>query len=225
MNDVVAPAFATRHVGEIATSLPGATAVFRAHKLDFCCGGNVPLAEAAAARGRDLAAIEAALAAIDPGAPRQPASDPAALIETIISRYHAVHRRELPELVRLARRVEAVHARNPAVPNGLAERLEALETELRAHMAKEEAILFPMMLADPGATGGAMAAGPIARMRAEHDDHGAALEAIGACTQGLPAEACTTWRALDAGLRKFSDDLMEHVHLENNVLFPMFERD
>ncbi|MBS3025469.1 hemerythrin domain-containing protein, partial [Acidiphilium multivorum] len=73
--------------------------------------------------------------------------------------------------------------------------------------------------------GGEMARAAIQVMRAEHEDHGAVLAGIEAITGGrvAPQGACATWRALYLGLGKFHDDLMMHVHLENNVLFPRFE--
>lgn len=212
---------AGRTVAEIAASLPGATAVFRARKMDFCCGGAVPLAQAAAEKGVDLASLEADLAALDG---RQAASDAdlptAALVGRILERYHAVHRRELPELIRLARRVEAVHRGVADAPEGIADALEEMELELAEHMVKEERILFPMILAGQGA----MAGGPIVLMRHEHDDHGDRLARVLALSNDAtpPEGACTTWRALCSGIRKFADDLQEHVHLENNVLFPRF---
>ncbi len=211
--------FAVRPVGEIAAALPGATAVFRKYKLDFCCGGDVPLAEAAAARGASLATLEAELAALAPdqAAPPQQTEALIALIET---RYHATHRRELPELLRLARRVEAVHGDKPEAPRGLAALLETMAAELEAHMQKEEQVLFPLMRRG----GHPMIVHPIGMMRHEHDGHGAHLRALEALTGGgvPPACACNTWRALYAGTSKLTDDLMAHIHLENNVLFPRF---
>lgn len=221
MSTTTTEGFAGRTLSDIAASLPGATAVFRKRKMDFCCGGGVPLSEAAAAKGLDLDAIEAELEALDTGAaPADAALPTEALIGRILERYHAVHRRELPELVRLAHRVEAVHRQNPQVPAGLGDLLEEVEQELTSHMMKEERILFPMMLAGQGASAG----GPIAVMRHEHDDHGAQLARIMALTADAtpPEGACTTWRALYSGIRKFAEDLTEHVHLENNVLFPRF---
>jgi regulator of cell morphogenesis and NO signaling len=211
--------FADRSIGEIAATLPGATAVFRRHKLDFCCGGSVSLAEAAASRAAPLPAIESALAALAPAAAAPP-QETAALIALIEERYHATHRRELPELIALARRVERVHADHPAAPAGLAALLATMEDEMLDHMAKEERILFPMMRGG----GHPMIRQPIAMMRHDHNGHAAHLREIERLTQGAtpPAGACNSWRALYAGVRKFTDDLTEHVHLENTVLFPRF---
>ena len=222
MTETLAPAagaFAARPVAEIAAALPGATAVFRRHKLDFCCGGQAPLADAVAARGADLGRVEAELASLVPA----PASAPEAtddLIALIETRYHATHRRELPELIRLARRVEAVHCDRAEAPHGLAALLAGIAAELEEHMQKEEQVLFPLMRRG----GHPMIGHPIGMMRHEHDSHGAQLRALDALTTGgvPPAAACNTWRALYAGTRKLADDLMEHIHLENNVLFPRF---
>jgi len=207
-------------VGEIAANLPGATAVFRRFGMDFCCKGNVALADSARERGIALADVERALAALDNAAPSAAPQESAALVDHIVSRYHDTHRRELPELIQLARKVEKVHAKRSDVPRGLADLLERMSIELQQHMAKEELILFPAMKQS-------MAAGldmPIARMRHEHDDHGAHLRELDRLTNGItvPSDACRTWQALYAGLAKLVDDLMEHIHLENNVLFPRF---
>ena len=212
--------FAEQTVADIATRLPGATAVFRAHKIDFCCGGARPLSEAAAERAVPVELIEAELRRLSPDAPREAPNETCALIGHILVRYHETHRRELPELLRLAARVEARHAGHPAVPTGLHETLEELYQALDEHMCKEEQALFPLMMQG----GLPVIAAPILRMRHDHDGHGDRLRRIDELTHGLklPADACATWRALYAGLAKLADDLHEHVHLENNVLFPRF---
>jgi regulator of cell morphogenesis and NO signaling len=207
-------------VGEIAAAVPGATAVFRRFGLDFCCKGNVALADSARQRGVDPADVERALAALDGVADRSTAPrDTPALIDHILARYHDTHRRELPELIQLARKVEKVHAKRSDAPRGLADLLRRMAVELEQHMAKEELILFPAM--KRSMTG---LDAPIACMRHEHDGHGEHLGELAALTNQitLPADACRTWQALYAGLAKLSDDLMEHIHLENNVLFPRF---
>jgi regulator of cell morphogenesis and NO signaling len=211
---------ASRSLGDIAASLPGATAVFRRHKLDFCCGGSASLEQAARHKGVDLAPVEAELNSLSPAPSTEPESVED-LIQHILDRYHQVHRRELPELRALALRVERVHVDHPTAPKGLSDLLSRMQDELESHMQKEEQILFPMMLSG----GNPMIVHPIGIMRHEHDSHGEELKALAALTGDLtvPAEACTTWRALYAGLAKLTEDLTEHIHIENNILFPKFE--
>lgn len=145
---------------------------------------------------------------------------PAALIDHILERYHETHRRELPELIAMAEKVERVHAAHPQAPKGLAALLKLMSDELDMHMRKEEAVLFPMMRQGAGP----MIAHPIARMRIEHDDHNERVRELKALTDNgaAPADACRTWRALYAGTRKLTDDLAEHIRIENEVLFPQF---
>ncbi len=215
------PPDADQAIGQIAVQLPGATAIFRRLKLDFCCGGQVSLRQATADKGLDLAAVLQELSALQRSDEAPLAGDAGELIDHILTRYHDVHRAQLPELIRMARRVEAVHRDHPAVPAGLADALEALEEELLSHMQKEEAVLFPLLK-----SGGHPFVGqPIAMMRSEHTDHGAALENLARLTNDAqpPQGACNTWRALYAGIGQLSDDLIQHIHLENNMLFPAFE--
>ena len=207
-------------IGQLACALPGATRIFHNYKLDFCCGGHVSLREAAAKRGVDLAALLKQLEPLQGGETqiRDWRSAPAAeLIDYILRRYHERHREEIPELIRLARRVEHVHAARPDCPAGLADHLDAMFQELLSHMMKEEQVLFPMLLAGREAE----AQSPISMMRYEHDQHGEALARLEALTDDItaPADACNTWRALYAGLAKLREDLMQHIHLENNILF------
>ncbi len=212
---------ADQQIGQIAVQLPGATAVFRRLKLDFCCGGQVPLVTAAAEKGLDVNAVLSELAALQRPSALPGVSEPGALVDHILARYHDVHRVQLPELIRMAHRVEAVHRANPDVPAGLGNLLEEIQQELLSHMQKEEAILFPMLKSG----GNPFVNQPIGMMRAEHVEHGAALEQLNALTHDAtpPAGACNTWRALYAGIAQFGDDLINHIHLENNVLFPQFE--
>lgn len=211
-----------RQIGQIAVQLPGATAVFRRLKLDFCCGGQVSLAQAATDKGLDPQAVLAELAALQRSDAAPSLASPSDLIDHILARYHEVHRAQLPELIRMARRVEAVHRDNPDVPVGLADHLEVMHTELVEHMLKEEEVLFPLLKRG----GNAMVGQPINVLRAEHVDHGSALDRLNALTHDAtpPEGACNTWRALYAGIAQLGDDLINHIHLENNVLFPQFEK-
>jgi regulator of cell morphogenesis and NO signaling len=142
---------------------------------------------------------------------------PDALIDYIVSRFHAGHREQLPELVRLARRVEHVHAGHPRCPEGLADELEAHLQELESHMLKEEQVLFPMLAR--GLFG--PAGGPISVMMFEHDQHFDAVERLHRLTHDLiiPEGACNTWRSLYEGLAQYAQELTQHIHIENDVLF------
>lgn len=212
-------------LGQLARRIPGATRLFDAHHLDFCCGGNKTLRTAAAAAGVDAAPIVEELKQLAGRSGTTSERDwqdaeAAELVDHVLTRYHAVHREQLPELIRLARKVEQVHGERADCPHGLAEQLSVMAQELESHMRKEEDILFPMIVRGHGA----MARAPISVMRMEHDDHGVALRAVEQLTGGIttPAGACTTWRALYTGLRTFREDLMAHIHTENNILFERF---
>lgn len=209
-----------RPLGQLARTIPGATRVFHEYNLDFCCGGKQSLRQAAEQKALDPAAIEGRLLALGSGdgdSRDWTRSSPAELIDHILVRYHDRHREQLPELIRLSSKVEQVHGDRADCPVGLADLLRGMQQELESHMRKEEQVLFPLLARGHAA----MAAGPITVMRMEHDDHGQALQALAALTHDitLPRAACNTWRALYLGLAAFRADLMEHIHLENNILF------
>lgn len=208
-------------VRDIAANMPGAAELFRQSGISFCCGGKMPLAEAAKAQGLEPEALLAQLFALQEDANREAPTETLALIDYVLDRYHETHRRELESLIPLAQRVETVHGDNDEAPLGVTAALIALHDELDSHMMKEEQVLFPMMRAGNVAA----LAGPLAVMR---DDHHAAtdlLRGIEHASNGLilPEGACGSWTALYTGLRKLGDDLVAHIHLEETVLFPRFE--
>ena len=141
----------------------------------------------------------------------------AELVDFIESHYHRRLREELPELVALALKVESRHAEKASCPRGLRAHLEGVHQAVLEHLAKEEQVLFPMIRGGRGR----MAAGPIDVMESEHVDHAENLQQIRRLTAELtaPEEACPTWRALYLRLGELERELMEHIHLENNVLF------
>ncbi|MBA3909474.1 MAG: hypothetical protein C0524_06205 [Rhodobacter sp.] len=151
-----------------------------------------------------------------------PLNDPSDLTRHIEARYHERHRAHLPPLARLAERVETVHAADDAVPTGLSALLHRMTGQMEAHMKKEELILFPAIRKG----GVAGIEHPIAVMRADHDDHDRDITEIRRLTGNLtlPDGACGSWTTLYAGLAEFINDLTEHMRLENDVLFPQFER-
>jgi regulator of cell morphogenesis and NO signaling len=140
------------------------------------------------------------------------------LIEHILVHFHAAHREELARLVAAAHKVERVHADKPSCPRGLAAHLARMSEELEEHMQKEEQVLFPMILAGRGR----MVAMPVQMLELEHRDHALHLQRTRRLATDFvpPPEACGTWVALYLGLAELERDLMQHIHLENNVLFP-----
>lgn len=212
-----------RNVGDIAAESSAAALVLSAFDLDLCDDDAVGLETAAQHAGADFAALERALHGLDGAAMTDPVPQSTHdLVRHIISRYHETHRRELPELVKLARKVETFHTDHPQAPHGLADLLQKLLGEIEVHMKKEELILFPAMRRHPN---GALDT-PIVQMRHDHDEHDGQLREIEAMTRRFlaPGGACGSWRALYAGLAKFQRDFAAHMHLENDVLFPRFER-
>lgn len=206
-------------LAELAVTYPAAARVFHRHRLDFCCGGRRSLADACQERAIDPDRVLADIAA--EAAPANPVRWDEAplpdLVAFIVDTYHQRLRAELPELTRMARRVEERHADKALCPRGLASHLEAMHASVLDHLRKEEQILFPLIVAGQGRA----AATPVHVMELEHEHHREDLLTLRRLTRDLtpPAEACTTWRALYLGLQALEQELMEHIHLENNVLF------
>lgn len=138
-----------------------------------------------------------------------------ALIQHILERFHETHRRELPEILRLAHDVEAQTGHT-----GLAARFAEMADAIEDHLAKEEMRLFPMM--EQG--GHMLVTQLIEDMNFEHRAHEQVMTGIAMLLDSLPdvAEARTELAALRAAIGKLFDDLAQHIHAEDEVLFPMF---
>lgn len=202
----------------LAAHHAAASRVFQRHQLDFCCQGERSLAAACREQGVDAESVLAELRAAATPAPTADwtTASSSALIDHILRCYHDDHRAELPRLLGMAEKVERVHAGRDSCPTGLAQHLYEFGRHLDLHMQKEEQVLFPLL------RGGANATAPIHCMLGEHDEHAASLRTLRALAHDYepPGEACGTWRALYQGLRALERTVMEHVHLENHVLFP-----
>jgi regulator of cell morphogenesis and NO signaling len=213
-------------LADLASNWAGASRVFQRHDLDFCCQGKRTLADACRERRLPVDDLVAELrselvpiAEVDNWRDRPLVQ----LITHVLDHFHAGHRAELPRLFAMAEKVERVHAGKPGCPVGLAAHLHVMAHDLEQHMQKEEVVLFPMLIAGAGARAWA----PIQCLTSEHDDHGRALAKMRELAHGYvpPENACGTWRALYLGLAELEREVMEHVHLENHVLFPRALRD
>ena len=210
-------------VGQLAAEHPLATRVFHRHGIDFCCDGGKKLQEACVAQGVDLETVleEIRTELRNTTTPEErwvqaPLKD---LVDHILVAYHQPLQEELPRLETMARKVLAVHGdKDPDTLSELVKVYAGLKAELDQHMVKEERILFPMINQGQGA----MAGGPVSVMQQEHDFAGAALKRLRELTNDyqVPPQACNTWRALWHGLAALEESLHQHIHLENNILFP-----
>lgn len=214
--DVLSPAVTIR---DIAAQLPGAARVFREAGISFCCGGGMTLPEAAAQSGTELGGLVAELRDLIDRAAKDAPSGTLDLIDYILDRYHATHRQELAFLISLGDRVEKVHGDHEEAPLGLTQTLTLLGDGLESHMATEEDVLFPAIIKGSGA---ALLMEPLRAMREDHATTLDLLRRIEHITHGLalPEGACGSWTALYTGLRKFCEDVVAHIHLEETVLFP-----
>ncbi len=214
---------ATTPVGKIATAHPLATRVFARHNIDFCCGGGEPLEKACAAKDAPLDVVMTELEAEIADAPASQinwAEEPLpSLIDHILVTYHKPLLEEMPRIEAMAQKVHGVHGdKDPARFAGIANTFSSLRADLMDHMMKEEEILFPMIREGQGSQG----MGPVMVMQEEHVVAGQMLAKLRELTNDyrVPEEACNTWRALWVGLADLERSLHEHIHLENNILFP-----
>lgn len=218
-------------VGELVRENPARSRVFEQFSIDYCCGGKVPLREACRDRGLDPDRVAADLARVD-AEPAPSSVDPAsmglaALADHIEATHHAYLREELPRLDVMTKKVAQVHGDAEPRLHDIRRIFVACREELEAHMLKEERVLFPMIRELEQADGpvafhcGSLA-NPIRMMEHEHDNAGDSMTRFKELTDGYapPEWACNTYRAMVDGLAAFERDMHQHVHKENNVLFP-----
>jgi regulator of cell morphogenesis and NO signaling len=225
----------TRTVREIALEQPSSIRVFERLGIDYCCGGRKPLTEACGERNLQVAdvvaALESAAKIANPAGTDWSKAPMRQLIGHIVATHHEYVKNELPRLAMLAERVVNRHGDTQAHLPQLKAVLAQLDEELTHHLAKEEHVLFPYItkLEEAKTSGGALPHGcfgsvtnPIAMMTSEHDAAGELLAKIEKLTDNFttPASACPTYLAYYAGLKEFEQDLHQHIHLENNILFP-----
>lgn len=218
-------------VGELVKERPARSRIFEHYKIDYCCGGKIPLSEACAKRGVDpeevLKAFENEEALSNEALVDADAMGLTELADHIVATHHDYLRNELPRLDFMTRKVAAVHGDGEARLLDIREVFVLFMDELTDHMAKEEQILFPMIREIDKATTApefhcGSLANPIRVMESEHDSAGDALEKFRSLTDDFtpPEWACNTFRAMYNGLAELEQNMHQHVHKENNVLFP-----
>ena len=228
--------FSNMTVREIALEAPLSTRVFESFKIDYCCGGRVPLVEACRNAGADtfevLAKLETVLSDRQAGFGDLPERmSPAKLIAYIVSKHHALTRAELERLGPLAEKVASRHGEHRPELAKIKRILHELTEELLLHMRKEETVLFPFIekLETAIAVGEqapmspfGTVSNPIRMLCFEHDAAGDMLREMRSLSNdySVPEDACPSFKGLFAGLEDLERDLHRHIHLENNILFP-----
>jgi regulator of cell morphogenesis and NO signaling len=212
-------------LGALVTEDPRRARVLEAHGLDFCCGGAQTFAEASEKKGLDAHALAAELDLPDrPAAPDWQNMGLAELADHIVATHHVFLWDEMEPLAALVDKVARVHGdRHPELA-GIKDDYDALVDDLSQHLMKEERILFPAIHAqDAGEAGfGCGVAGPIRQMMFEHDAAGDLLRRLRAATDDYtaPADGCGSYQLMMTRLAALEADIHEHIHKENNVLFP-----
>ncbi len=226
----------TAPVGDWVTHHPQTARVLEEFQIDYCCGGHQPLADVCEQRGLDVHAVTSRLNdAISQSADATQSdwtkASPSELCDHIVTTHHAFLRQELPRLTQLVEKVANVHGGKHPELNDLRSVYAELRAELEPHMMKEERVLFPAICQlDQAASAPQFpfgtVANPIRMMEHEHDEVGNALKRIRQLTADftVPDCACNTYRVMLDSLQNLESDLHQHIHKENNILFPMAQR-
>lgn len=219
-------------VGDWVSEHPRTSRIFEQLQIDYCCGGRKPLEQACLEKQLDPDQVEAQLNQslglfVDAPTDHWLTASLTGLCDHIESTHHDYLRAELPRLAGLIDKVVAAHgSANPHLAQ-VREVFSELRNEMEPHMFKEEKILFPAIRSlERGGNRNSFpfgsVANPIRRMELEHDLSGDALSRLRQLTQqyAVPEGACNTYRAMLDGLRELEADMHQHVHKENNILFP-----
>lgn len=223
-------------VADLVRENPAAATVFKKLNIDFCCKGNRPFAEVCAETGLNPDAVKAELQKspqVASGIPDKANVWPLDfLADYIVQNHHRYVTEAIPELTALLAKVIKAHGNQHPELETVRTAFNIVADELVAHMLKEERILFPAIrqlvhvqqLGEPVTCAfpfGSIA-NPIRMMELEHIDAGDTLESIRSVTNNftVPTDGCYSFQLLYQQLETFETDLHQHVHLENNILFP-----
>lgn len=219
-------------VGEIVADDFRAAKVFKNAGIDFCCGGDRSLEVAASEKKLNVHELELKLNKLDEmeseSGPNLNFKDWNAdfLSDYIVNRYHNKVYRVLPEIMAYLNKSANVHGNNHPELLEIRELFAFINEELPAHQRKEETLLFPAIKETVGNPSSErskeMIRFELKNLKEEHDQVGSAMDKINHISNGykVPADGCNTFRLTYQLLEEFEDDLHEHVHLENNILFP-----
>ncbi|MFN8547156.1 MAG: iron-sulfur cluster repair di-iron protein [Candidatus Eisenbacteria bacterium] len=216
-------------VGKLVIERPERARVFERHAIDYCCGGKATLAQACQERSIPLDQMEAELASSDatPAVTPPPPNEAVALIEHILATHHVFLQEAFGRISGLAEKVKRAHGERHPELDAVAITWERLRADLEPHLMKEEQVLFPWIreLKNSGGQipGRPSVEAPIGMMEFEHTQAGELLAKLRQLTGDftVPSDACPTFHAFYAALEEMERDTHEHIHKENNLLFPL----
>lgn len=224
----------TKTVAEMVTENIKTAHIFKKYGIDFCCGGGITLEKACRKYNAEYDSLVNDLLNVDNTTSRATnynSWELDFLTDHIINVHHTYVEENIPLLLQYSARVAKVHGHHYTELLEIEELFKEVAGELSAHMKKEELILFPFIKKMvktkkertelPPAHFGSVD-NPIKMMETEHEDAGEILRRISLLSNNYtpPQGACNTYKAFYAKLDEFEQDLHQHVHLENNILFP-----
>jgi regulator of cell morphogenesis and NO signaling len=220
-------------IKDIVNELPKTSDVFKKFRIDFCCGGNIPLSQAIEANGineevlmDELRVVFEKHSSTETDLDVWTKSDSTTIIDHVVNHYHRTSEEELAQLSPYVTKVSRVHGDNHPELLKVYELFYEFKKELTEHMAKEEEIVFPLIkqLADGTVENREEAINLIVELEKEHDHAGEILRQIREITSDyeLPLDACGTYRLVYKRLEELEGLTFMHVHLENNILFPRY---
>lgn len=225
--------FADTAVGELVRQRPARSRVFERFGVDYCCGGKITLNRACLKKQIDVEDVCKELAQCEEDLERDQGivdADSMTLTELadhIENTHHAYLRAELPRLEWMTEKVARVHGDHDPRLHDLRRAFVAFRGEVEPHTLKEDNVLFPIIRQLEASDGPqefhcGSVANPIRQMELEHDDVGEQLALMHAASDGYtpPEWACNTYRAMLSSLTELERDMHQHIHKENNVLFP-----
>lgn len=223
----------TATIGQLVAERPLRACVLEQYGIDYCCGGQQTLEDACRKKGLSVEVVLEKLTEAD-GKQEQTANPDWTtasledLVEHILTTYHQPLRKELSRVAPLADKVARVHGdRHPEMVK-VQQVFDHFKAQLELHMQKEEMVLFPGIISMEK-TGGPQIFGcgggiehPIEMMNQEHEEAGEALGALRKLTHDYmpPDDACNSYKALLCSLAQIESEMHQHVHKENNILFP-----
>lgn len=222
-------------IGEMVVKDYRKAQVFKKLGIDFCCGGKKTVEEVCRTKGLDVERVKAELNAVSGEAEQNGNNfdnwNLDFLADYIVNTHHDYVRTNVPFITELASKVASVHGKQHPELVKVADIFNRLGKDLRLHLVKEETIVFPfikglLLNEKTGKNSPAKAFDsiqtPTQMMELEHEQAGDDLAEIRNLTRDytLPEDACTSYTVLFKKLQQFENDLFNHVHLENNILFP-----